>query len=222
MKKSKFTKLISKEKNRVGLILILFILISPWLWVLIRNSNIDMYKNIKLINFKDEAIIDQINISRGEMSKTNVPSIFGRIIVNKVSFYSIEVTKRYLETFDPQYLFFNGDLDMNKSTRSNGPLYLSFLPLLLIGIYSSILNKDKLKLYLLGIFPLIGAFIENHYESITRIPVFILLSYFSSYGLIYLYKRKKWLALLIVFLILFEFSRFVHDFLIHYPGRLNL
>jgi len=222
MKKSKYIKLTCSKNVRLGIITILFILVSPWLWVLIKNSSLDLYRNIKTINFNNEVIKDQINISRGEILKTKVPNIVGRVIVNKFSFYGLEITKRYLETFDPQYLFFNGDLDMNKSTRSNGPLYLSIFPLILIGIYVSLVNKEKLKVYLLGMFSLLPAFIENHYETVTRIPIFILLSYFSAVGLTYLYKKKKWLVFLIMFLILFEFSRFVHDFFIHYPGRMNI
>jgi len=222
MKKSKYTRTTIKGELKVLLVSLLFILISPWLWVLIKNSSISMYKNIRMLDFKNEAVIDQINISRGEIQKTKVPNYVGRLFVNKVTFYGIEVIKRYLETFDTQYLFFTGDLDMNKSTRSSGPLYLSFLPILLIGIYVTFFNKEKIKIILLSLTPLLGAFIENHYESVTRIPVFILLSYFSSVGLLFLYKKKKLLALLIIFFIIFEFSRFIHDFYLHYPGRLNM
>jgi len=222
MKKSKYIKQTCSKKVGLGIITIFFILISPWLWILIKNSSLDLYRNIKTINLNNEVIKDHINISRGEILKTKVPNVVGRFIVNKFSFYGLELTKRYLETFDPQYLFFNGDLDINKSTHSNGPIYLSFLPLILIGIYVSLVNKENLKVYLLMFFPLLPAFIENHYETLTRIPIFIILSYFSSVGLIYLYKKKKWIALLIMFLIIFEFSRFVHDFFIHYPGRMNI
>lgn len=222
MKKFKFIKQINKNNLVVGIIFIFIILISPWFWVLVRNSSSSLYKSVKIINFKSEVSKDQINILRGEILKSRVPNVIGRLIVNKFSYYSMEVTKRYLETFDPQYLFFNGDLDITKSTRSNGAIYLSFLPLILVGIYLSIINKDKLKLFLLFISPLLGSFMEPHYESISRIPVFIMLSYFSVVGFLYLYKKKKWLALLITFFIFFEFTRFIHDFFIHYPGRLNM
>lgn len=222
MKEFKFIKQINKNNLVVGIIFIFFILISPWLWVLIRNSSPSLYKTVRIINFKNEVNKDQINILRGEVLKSKVPNFIGRIVINKFSFYSMEVTKRYLETFDSQYLFFNGDLDLNKSTKSNGPIYLSFLPLILIGIYISIINKDKLKILLLLMSPVLGAFVEPHYESISRIPVFIMLSYFSVIGFLYILKKKKWLAFLIIFFILFEFTRFIHDFLIHYPGRLNM
>lgn len=222
MKKFKFTKQISKNSIVVGIIFIFFILISPWFLVLSKNSNTSLYKTVRIINFKNEVNKDQINILRGEMLKSKVPNIVGRIVINKFSFYFSEVSKRYLETFDPQYIFFNGDLNINKSTKSSGVLYLSFLPLILTGIYISLLNKDKLKIFLLMISPLLGSFVEPHYENISRIPVFLMLSYFSVIGLLYILKKKKWLAYLIVFLILFEFSRFIHDFLIHYPGRMNM
>jgi len=221
MKKFKFTKQISKDNLIVGIIFIFFILISPWLWVLSKNSSLSLYRTVKIINFKSEVSKDQINILRGEMLRSKVPNFIGRLVINKFSFYSMEVTKRYLETFDPQYLFFNGDLDISKSTKSNGVIYLSFLPLILVGIYVSLINKEKLKVLLLLTTPLLGSFVEPHYESISRIPVFIMLSYFSAIGFFYIYKKKKWLAYLIVFLIFFEFSRFIHDFLIHYPGRLS-
>jgi hypothetical protein len=220
MKKSKFIKQINKNNLVAGIIFIFIILISPWLWVLVKNSNPSLYKTVRIINFKNEVSKDQINILRGEMLKSKVPNVIGRVIVNKFSYYFMQVTKRYLETFDPQYLFFNGDLNINKSTKSNGVIYLSFLPLIFTGIYISLINKDKLKIFLLLISPLLAAFVDPHYESISRIPVFIMLSYFSAIGFLYLFKKKKWLALLITFLIFFEFSRFVHDFLIHYPGRL--
>ena len=99
MKKLKFIKQINKNNLVVGIILIFIILISPWLWVLVKNSSPSLYKTVRIINFKNEVSKDQINILRGEMIKSKVPNVLGRVIVNKFSYYSMEVTKRYLETF---------------------------------------------------------------------------------------------------------------------------
>lgn len=139
-----------------------------------------------------------------------------RMFVNKVSYYSLEVLKRYFETFDPQYLFFTGDLDITKSTRTSGPIYLAMLPLILAGVYS-FLSAGKIRpLVLLAILSIPPSLIEVHYETISRIPVFLVLSYFAACGLTKLVKTKRTWAVLLLILFLFEFSRFVHNLLIHY------
>jgi len=209
--------LFKNKKIIFGIIFLLIIVTSPWLWILIRNASSDLFKSVKPISFNSEAIKDEMNTYRGKMVYGGIPNFASRVIVNKVSFYSLEIVTRYLETFDPQYLFFTGDISITKSTRTEGPLYLSLLPLIVVGIYTCLIKRDKLILFLFLTSPIPASFVQMHYETLSRIPIFIMLSYFAAIGLIELFKRKKWLAVLIIFIFVFELSRFTHDFFIHYP-----
>lgn len=166
--KSKYIKpqsnkssLFKNAKLITGVIFFLIIISSPWFVVLLRNASPRIFESVQLINFNDEALKDETNIYRGEMIKSGITGIIGRLIINKVSIYSMEITKRYLETFDPQFLFFTGDLNILKSTHASGAIYLSLLPLICVGIYYSLRCGKKFVSILLLISPIPGIFCSD-------------------------------------------------------------
>ena len=120
-----------------------------------------------------------------------------------------------MESFDASFLFFTGDLDPLKSTRDTGPLLLTLVPLIGLGVSTQIKLKSYLPLVLLLASPLPAMFVFSHYESISRIFVFLALTYLAAIGLSWLLPKRNLLTLwAIVFL--FEFTRFLHIFVYHY------
>jgi hypothetical protein len=228
IKKSKFFKRAIKNggkiklhKNFTFVLFIVFIVISPWFWVLIRNFEIVFPPTFKLLTISNELLKNETNTLRGEMIKENVPNIFSKLVINKFTIYSFQISHRYFETFDPQYLFFIGDLDLKKSTQSGGPLYLAFLPLIMVGLIASLEKRTKAVLILLLLTPIPASFVITHYETISRVPIFLVLTYLAIFGLLRLFKVRKVIALLLILLLLFEFLRFSHDYFYHYPRRLS-
>lgn len=210
----------TKQPRSNNWFLILFLLISPWFWIIVRNRNTIFPFSFKFLSIDNQLLIEETNNLRGELLNADVPGNLSKFVVNKFTTYTFELTRRYLETFDPQYLFFIGDLDLTKSTHSTGPLYLSFLPLIIVGLFDLIQKKKRLLIFILLLTPVPASFIQNHYETLSRIPVFLLLTYVAVIGLVKLRKTRKILTLLLVVLLIFEFFRFSHDFVFHYPRRL--
>lgn len=213
--KYKFTK----HLNKVFIIFILLVVTSPWFWAVAKNRQIIFSEKIQLISLGDQVFIGEINTFRGEALKQGIPPLLAKLAVNKLSFYSLDIAKRYFETFDSQYLFFTGDINVHKSTRAVGSLHLFLLPAIIFGILVSLKRKDKL-LPLLAILALPASFVQAHYETVSRIPVLVTLLFLASLGLTDMYRQKRQLFWVTSIFLLFEFLRFVHDFINHYPGRL--
>jgi hypothetical protein len=226
IKKSKFFEQVINKKSKtnntfiLGLFIVL-VFISPWFWIMTRNLVVSTPQKFKLLTINNELLKDRTNTLRGELLKENVPNTISKLVVNKFTIYSFEISHRYFETFDPQYLFFVGDLDLTNSTRSSGPLYLAFLPLTLVGIFTSLKLRRKAVLFLLLLTPVPASFIITHYETISRIPVFLVLTFFAAIGQVIFFKKRIVITFLLVALLIFEFFRFTHDFHYHYPRRLD-
>lgn len=210
--------------RRIIWLFIIFILISPWFWVFSKNYKLLSLRQERSVCIQDPIFIDRINALRGESQKAGLP-FGGRPLVNKVTFCAKDIIERYLESFDAHFLFFVGDLDFKKSTRSSGPLYLSFLPLILFGLFYLLKDKNDLKrkiFVFLLITPLPSAFILSHYESLSKIPLFLVLTFLASFGFSKLFSQRRFLAILFIVTLLFETARFYHDFFLHYPRKLDL
>lgn len=209
------------REKRLLLIITVLIALSPWFWVFARNYSLILPFKEKYY-YLDQSQIDEIDMLRGEAIASNL-GIPGRLLINKYSYFAKEIFIRYLKTSDPHYLFFEGDVDLKRSTHAFGPLYLSFLPLLIYGLMNSSKSSKKTKLLLLLfliIAPIPAIFIYKYNETLVSIPSFIILTIFTGIGLNTLLKKKRFLALIFIFIILFEFAKFQHDFFVHYPDRI--
>ena len=205
--------------KKTFIVFCLLVIFSPWFSLITKNRS--------LLNSADERfisqrfLVDEINTLQGQSKKAGTR--WGKIIVNKFTIYTMEVVKRYLESFDPQFLFFEGDIDIRKSTRSVGALYLTFLPLIVTGILKMIQEKDNVKKRILSailfIAPIPSSFIFSHYETISKIPLLLILTFFAAYGFTTILSKRKTLALVLVIFLMFEFARFLHDIKLHYPVR---
>ena len=207
-----------------GILIFYLILItsSPFVWVSARNfSKLTPFKE-KFITPNYYVFIDDVNTKRGEMIAAGIPTIIARVLVNKYTNYSYEVFVRYSNTFNPTYLFFSGDVSLLESTRSSGPIYLSFLIPLVFGIDFCLKKGKKLTLILFVLSPITASFLVKDVETIYRIPFFLMFIYLATLGFFSMKELKKF-KLLMTFLVLlyfFEVARFLHDFYFHYPFRL--
>lgn len=209
------------KANSVVLIWLLLVAISPFFWVLLRNSRIIAVNSVKLLTPNNQILVDEVNSLRGEASSI-LPPQTSRLFINKYVFVLKEYATKYLQSFDPHYLFFTGDPDITKSTRASGPLFLTSLPLFLTGLWFCInrIIKHKYMILLILLTPLFSSFLITDYETVYKIPFFLSFLGVVSYGIRYLSaKQSKILYFLMIFLV-FELLRFQHDFFIHYPRRI--
>lgn len=218
----RITKLRFLKKNTNKLLLLVFLLFtitSPWFWLLIRNFRPIITNNRFFNSPTNQLLTDEINTYRGEMLDDKIISPIPKLLVNKFTLYTFGVIHRYLETFDPQYLFFVGQPGFEFSTQTTGPIYLSYLPLIILGLFLNSKKRRKVLLLILFLSPLPASFIYSHYDTFLRIPVFLILTFLATVGFMRLVKIKKVMAVCIISLMLFEFLRFTNDYYFHYPRK---
>lgn len=198
-------------------------LISPWFWVLSRNHRTIKLEKSDFYQLQSPQFISQINTFQGEARQKGWGK-WGKLTMNKATWLFRDALTQYLESFDFHYLFIEGDLDLKKSTRSTGPIYLSLLPFIVYGFY---LNFKKNHYFVsLGILasPVLGIFLEQHYETLSRLPFIIGLAFMAAVGIVSLSCKKGYRSLKVTFIAIFilEFLRFAHYYFLHYPILLQV
>ena len=135
-------------------------------------------------------LIEQIYTAHEQLPITTV-----RIFYNKIGAYSHAILAEYVTYFSPDFLFLKGGKPNRYIVPCVGLLYLIELPLILLGLYSSIQSKKKESLLFLGLLaiaPIPAALTRLETPSIIRsFPMIISITYFISVGIITIWKLKN-------------------------------
>lgn len=164
----------------------------------------------------------------------NNPLKYGRSL--KISTFATGVnieniktfTNNYLTHLSPVFLFEKGDPNLRQGTGSDGVLYWSILPFIIIGILYSIKNIKKNNylfiLVWLVIFPLGGSLTNDGVPHATRTligdPVLILLFAIGFAYLLTIIKEaryKNFLVWAFVLITVLEFVNFAKNYYLSYP-----
>ncbi len=194
-----------KTKFLIKLFLFGSILIIPLAYITFTNSDIRFRASSVFIN-QDMNLLRQINIS-GNPIKTYFDYIF----------------LKYLNQFNPVYLFGNG-LDLTKQGFL-GMVHLLFIdfPLLLFGIIflfreNHINLARKIFLFLMSMLPMIpSALTFEQFSPHRAMMEFTVLSIISGYGIFWLIKLRTKLVYLLIPLIGLNLVYFVHIYTVNYP-----
>lgn len=145
-----------------------------------------------------------------------------RVFHNKIVIYSVNFIKRYLDHFNPVYLFVESNKSLNKySVPGVGLFYFFEFFTILIGLSS--LAKVNKKLVLLPVWILISVIpsaltIEtpNPIRTLTGMPAWIILSSVGIYSVtIYFKKYLKFIYTLFGIMIMVNMLYFWHQYFIH-------
>lgn len=210
-----------KNKFIQKVVFVILIVLSPWFWVIGKNHKELRNTKLELININSDRYLTQINFFQSEANKNGF-GIVGKLLVNKITFSVKEYTVRFIESYDLNYLFLEGDYDYKKSTRSNGPLYFSLLPIIVFGLINLYKQKNKLFLFILFL-PVFSMIFQQHFETLSRLPFIAGLTYAATVGVLNLFSLKKVNVFKIIFLsvFLYDILRFIHFFYFHYPYLLK-
>lgn len=96
------------------------------------------------VSLLDQGAINRINQLR---------SAYPRLLVNKVTYFIFTATKNYLSHFNPQFLFVNGSSHYQFNIPNHPLIYPVFLPLLILGLISSISHPIILLSFLIAVIP---------------------------------------------------------------------
>jgi len=147
--------------------------------------------------FKDTSIFDSAratNVVNSERHLTTAPLWVSSIFHNKPLYYIKMFSTTYVGFFSINYMFLNGEGNLDKGTANTGQYYLFELPFFFLGLYY-LFRKDKkmftfLLLWLL--FAAVPGGLTNTgyyaYRDLLIIPVPIL---FTSLGIFFVYGKIK-------------------------------
>lgn len=208
------------SKKIVAHFILLILLLIPLVLIILTNPG-SRYRSQTVFILQDPILGKQIELAE---ASSFMPDLYKYKTILEYSF------ARYLNQFDPMYLFGNG-LDLtNQGPLGMGLLYLFQLPLILIGIYflmkmeySSNGKKFIMAWIIIGMIPS-GLTFEEHSPH-RSIMVFTMLNIISGAGLYYfinIFKKKVYVLRLLAFsiltsAILINFIYFVHLYTINYP-----
>jgi 4-amino-4-deoxy-L-arabinose transferase-like glycosyltransferase len=210
-----------KVKNIFVSALIFLIITVPLLQQIFFGSAANRFGLISI--FHDQNTVNQIIEKRTSFSATTpkIESIFH----NKPITWLQTFTQNYLTSLSPSFLFVQGDqLNLRHQITGFGLIFISFFPLLIIGLLNKHKSPQLYKLMLCWLFlsPMAASLTINGGTHATRLFLMTpALAYFIGLGFYYLVqsqtKMSKLLAIVIVLMTFFQITQFCHEYFIHYP-----
>lgn len=226
--RKEFAKVLSvkKVKRFTVLIFTLLILSMPLIFQFISGEGSARFSGLSFLS--DSGPTSRVNELRGEHSNLN--SIWAKILHNKLTAYGPEFFGHYLDHFNPDFLFINGDPIIRNKVPETGQFYLLESVFLVIGIMFLAKNKfqhTKLLLAWILIAPFASSMTYQTPHALRALNMVIPLTLVTGYGLWCLIKLVKgyWKASIIAVLIIilsFEFIHYIESYYVHYPKRYPL
>jgi len=205
-----------------GSIIIAIVLLLPMISYLRTPESKLRFNEVNI--FTDASIVDQSNAWTKEDNNSKI----AHILHNRRVLYAFSYIKHYFDFFNPDYLFFTGDINPRFSLRDSGELYLWELPLLFIGAYFLIRYKKRESAFLFTWFllaPIAAATARetpHALRSETYIPTYEIIAAFGAVACLSftenvqaIYKRTMYVV--VGFIILATVVTTIHNYFSHFP-----
>lgn len=175
----------------------------------------------------DEIIQEVVDNRRWSNTST------ARMFYNRHVIFSENIINRYIISYSPQFLFFDGDPNPRHSISKYGMLYHFEIITLIIGVYYIIRNRvknisaektGKLLLIWLLLAPLPAAMAGDAFHAprlILMLPPLILLSAYGVVQISMLMKNHyvKIISLMLIIYVLFDVSKYFHRYHVIWPNE---
>lgn len=146
-------------------------------------------------------------------------------LMDKFKTYPIVYLRNYLSFFSLDFLFTFGDGNGRHQVPGFGLLYRWQLPFLILGVIYLLKKKKSLLknvvFFLLFVSPVAAAVARPSPQSLRDLLMVFPLMVITAFGFIYLIeifiKNKKIVFLLVLVVVIFEFSMYLHIYFQHYP-----
>lgn len=176
-----------------------------------------------LVGFENTEVKDALQSQIWEMGMVSKGSLLGisfsRVFDNKVFHLGVNLLGRYLQNFDPNYLFLKGNPNLPwYNVVGTGVLGLILLPLIILGLASVVKEKKGRTLWALVIGWLLVSALPsaltvetpNQIRGLSAWPPFLMLAIMGLYRV-----KSKWLLFLISLLIFVNSIYALKQFFIH-------
>jgi len=180
----------------------------------------------------DEGPLNRVKEFRGQ--HISLASLPGKILHNRPVIYSIQFMKNYLEHWDGDFLFVNGDKIERSKIPETGLLHFTDVFFVAIGIWALLRRKDphsKTVWVWLLVAPVAAALTFQTPHALRAHNMVIPLSLLTALGAsVFISALRTRLSavpvksVLIVILCLYtwQFSRLLHQYFVHYPKEYPL
>lgn len=216
-----------KKKKETGLFLIGCVLIGVSFLIVIKTQAVTRQAEVSILS--DPNAATEVNWER---QYNTAPWILRTIFSNKPLYYLRVIKENYLKIFSPEFLFISGEGGTPSQIVNiyyRGELYIIELPLLLLGIYVLLKDKEKFNrnfmFTLLLISPLPSTFtLDRNFvaRDIMMLPILLII---IACGINYLlnkigeYKHIYKIILLTIFIstYLFLISGYLYQYYFRWP-----
>lgn len=208
------------RKNLFGPLLLFVVLSLPIVYHLFFGFAAERYGKFSI--FSDEQVIQEVNSRRLDAGNTTLE----KLLHNKPLVWGRRMVSNYATSFSPQFLFIDGDVTFRHSIHEIGELFWIQLPLILLGIFYLLRQKEKNAAWFwlgwLLVAPLPAALTRDGAVHATRLIVMLPpLTVLTAAGLSSLLNKpvvkKKTVLVLVSAVLLFEFGLYLHRYWVHYP-----
>lgn len=158
-----------------------------------------------------------------EYRREHGQSIYTRLVHNQYLSYGLRFAKNYLSHYSPRFLFVNGDEIARSKVPGVGQFFIFLSPFYLFGIYFLIQAKNKFAKFILIWFlvaPLAASLTFQSPHALRSqnlvVPASLVIA-FGFWGAIKNLKQKLVPILGFVFLLLYFFAIYLHQYFIVYP-----
>ncbi|OGD88715.1 hypothetical protein A2693_04610 [Candidatus Curtissbacteria bacterium RIFCSPHIGHO2_01_FULL_40_12] len=150
--------------------------------------------------------------------------LMGKIFHNRRFVYIPILIENYLSHFKPDFLFLNADMDRHHAPQI-GLLYLWDLPFILAGIYFLIRKnfeyRSKIIIFWWFLIAPIASSVTWGVPHALRSEIYLpIYQIFTAIGIFTLYslvKRKKLFVTIVGFLLMINFTFYLHQYYVHMP-----
>jgi 4-amino-4-deoxy-L-arabinose transferase-like glycosyltransferase len=170
--------------------------------------------------FSDSSAVQQSNRWQAEEGHTKIADVLD----NRRILFAFSYLQHYFDFFNPQFLFGSGDVNPRFSDQDTGELFWFELPLILVGIYELIKQKNKTTLALLGWFilaPMAAATARETPHALRAETYIPLYEIFAGLGIlsIYMFIKKSFVKKIFVstftIWVFISVIFFLHSYFIH-------
>lgn len=219
-----FRKIKKNYKWYLSASFLFLIFVSPILWQL-KFATGARFGSVTILNAQErlgESIKDiQSDQQRGDF--------LGSFTHNRRVIFGRDILSGYIDHFNFNFLFLNGDAANRHHAYGMGMLYLWDLPFILIGLYMLIKIRDKGSLVVLCWFlvaPIASAFTKATPHAVRALFYLPTYQIFSAYGLIalFIYLKTSFKPIitnllrgLTLLMLIVNFSYYLHVYYIHTP-----
>lgn len=170
--------------------------------------------------FADIGPVNRVNQLRGQYPNPN--GLLAKVMQNKIISYTFAFVENYTDHFSGNFLFINGDAIERNKVPETGLLYWTDLIFIFLGGYFLVNSKSKWSKFIgwwLFSAPLAAALTFQTPHALRAQIMVIPLAIIIGLGIWQVWRRFnfKMVMLLIAMVYVWQCSRYLHEYYIHYP-----